>query len=94
MISEPSPSGSGYGTGRPTHSLPPFQGRPSPILRLDFWTVAHPLRWKLAPYEVTVQPSFTQTTSWDTLLYWQQLLDSAPRWPEPTRRRIPELVDV
>lgn len=62
---------------------------PSWVTRLNFYKVQHPLTWTLAPYETTKRPTLMQRASWDTLLYWDQLLDTAPRWPELGATRKP-----
>lgn len=50
-------------------------GRTSLAARLDFYRVHH-LIHRLRPYEATSKPSMMQRASWQTLLYWQRLMDT------------------
>lgn len=47
----------------------------SPTARLAFYRV-HQLAYRLRPYQIGHKPSFMQRASWQTLLYWQRLIDT------------------
>lgn len=57
-------------------------GRKPLAARLAFYRVRQ-LAHRLQPYQVGKRPSFMQRASWQTLLYWQDLMDSVPQWPDP-----------
>lgn len=51
-----------------------FPGGAPPFDRLKFWTI-HPLRMRLAGYQATRPPTTFYGATWQTLRYWQLLLD-------------------
>lgn len=46
-----------------------------PFDRLKFWTVAHELRHRLEPYQITEIPRPFRRMSWNDLRYWALLID-------------------
>lgn len=49
--------------------------KPSPISRLDFWTVSHKLRHRLERYQVSEVPRPFRHLTWNDLRFWALMLE-------------------